>query len=66
MFTIQHAGSSGTFRPCGELWNRRAAIAAAKAIREDGYDVRILWADKVDEQATAEANCEAAQFEGPY
>jgi hypothetical protein len=56
MYEIEHCGSSGTWRKCGELSNRRAAIAAARAIRADGDAVRILWGDGIDDEATDEAN----------
>ena len=56
MYEIEHCGTSGTWRKCGELWNRQAAIAAARAIRADGYAVRLLWGDGIDDEATDEAN----------
>jgi hypothetical protein len=56
MYEIEHCGASGTWRKCGEMWDRQAAIAAAQAICADGYAVRILRGDGIDDDATDEAN----------
>jgi hypothetical protein len=46
-YQIENAGTSGTFRLAGEVNSIKMAVAAARELIEDGYQVRIKRADSI-------------------
>jgi hypothetical protein len=46
-YEIEHAGSSGTWRPIGQVACINMAVAASREVLKDGYDVRIMRAGSV-------------------
>jgi len=47
IYSIEHAGTSGTWRLIGEVATIGMAVAAAISIMNDGYNARIMRAGKV-------------------
>lgn len=56
VWQVEHAGTSGTFRPIGESCKYLEAIGHARQVRSNGYAVRIMYNGQLDENATADAN----------
>lgn len=44
---LEHAGTSWTWRPAGEVATLRMAVAACRALNADGFAARIMRAGQV-------------------